>query len=160
MMGCSKGSKNNSKHHEAGGKQKGAGKPTTKKGAGRPTTKKDALTQQRLQQSTLRNAFHEPTNAAEDELLAKAAPLPCSSVKRWSKRQQRQSKWWLLSSRKKLLLSGMKSNARECSRNCKKQLLMARLTPCWSAFLEAMTISMRSKGRFLLMVVNVVTLVS
>jgi ABC-type nitrate/sulfonate/bicarbonate transport system substrate-binding protein len=62
-MGRSKGSKNNGKHHEAGGKRKGAG---------RPMTKKDAPAQQRLQQSTLRNAFRVPTTE-EDELLARAA---------------------------------------------------------------------------------------
>jgi hypothetical protein len=61
MMGRRQGSKNNSKHHEAGGKQKGAGT--------RPKTKKDAPAQQRLQQATLRNAFREPTDAAEDPLL-------------------------------------------------------------------------------------------
>jgi hypothetical protein len=63
-MGRRQGSKNNSKHHEAGGKRKGAG---------RPKTKKDAPAQQRLQQATLRNAFRGPTDAAEEELHARAA---------------------------------------------------------------------------------------
>jgi hypothetical protein len=61
-MGRSNGSKNNS-NHEAGGRRKGAG---------RPKTKKDAPAQQRLQQSTLRNAFCAPTTE-EDELLVRAA---------------------------------------------------------------------------------------